>query len=197
VIAVALLLLAAASVSPADAERAFAARAQTEGQWTAFRAFATDDAVMFVPEQVNAQQWLKDRADPPVSVMWWPADVYASCDGTAAVNTGPWLRQGGRSAGYFTTVWVRQPDGGWKWIFDHGDDLAVARRAGADAAVHRPVCRGLPGGAARTASSGTSADGSLSWSWEVRPDKSRTLKVSQWDGRAYREVLVNEVAAPQ
>ena len=80
------LLLAAAPVSAPmsaiDAERAFAADAQKNGQWTAFRNSAAPDAVMFVPEKVNAQAWLKDRADPPVSVFWWPGRSYVSCDGS-------------------------------------------------------------------------------------------------------------------
>ena len=39
-------------------ELAFARAAREDGQWTAFRAFAADDAVMFVPEPVNARDWL-------------------------------------------------------------------------------------------------------------------------------------------
>jgi hypothetical protein len=150
---------------------------------------------MFVPDQVNAQEWLKGRADSAVPVMWWPGDVFTSCDGSAAVNTGPWLRAGGTSAGYFTTVWLKQADGGWKWILDHGDELAKPRSAGAEPRVHRPTCRSLPGGGETAARAGKSADGSLAWSWEVRPDNSRTVTVAQWDGRGYRQVLKNEIAA--
>ena len=47
-----------------QAELAFARLAQEEGQWTAFRETATDDAIMFTPDLVNAQQWLKGKADP-------------------------------------------------------------------------------------------------------------------------------------
>ncbi len=51
--------------------------------------------MMFVPQPVKAQDWLKDRKDPPIAVQWWPAESYVSCDGTAAVNTGPWVRPKG------------------------------------------------------------------------------------------------------
>jgi hypothetical protein len=107
------LLLAAAEppMTAIDAERAFVADAQKLGQWTAFRKYAADDAVMFVPQQVNAQAFLKDRKDPPASVYWWPGKSFVSCDGSYAVNTGPWVRQYGKAVGYFTTVWKRQPDG--------------------------------------------------------------------------------------
>ena len=110
----ALLLAAAQPMTAIDAERAFADDARTLGQWTAFRKWSTDDALMFVPQPVNAHEFLKDRKDPPVPVFWWPGRSYLSCDGSFAVNTGPWVRDGGKAVGYFTTVWKRQPDGGWK-----------------------------------------------------------------------------------
>lgn len=137
------LLLAAASApttavdagpaqSAVDAERAFAADAHKLGQWTAFRKWAADDALIFVPQPVNAQKWLKDRKDPPVAVFWWPGRSYVSCDGSHAVNTGPWVREWGKSVGYFTTVWQRQSDGGWKWTYDAGDALGSQRPEGGD-----------------------------------------------------------------
>src|SRR5690606_39127749 len=69
------------------AEMAFARAAQEKGQWTAFRQYATRDAVMFVPEPVNAQQWLRGQADPAQAVTWQPYQVWSSCDGSFAVST--------------------------------------------------------------------------------------------------------------
>ena len=69
----ALLLAAAAPATTAvDAERAFAVDAQKKGQWTAFRKWADRDAVMFTPQAVWVQQFLKDRKDPPKAVRWAP-----------------------------------------------------------------------------------------------------------------------------
>ena len=51
-------------------ELAFARTAQEKGQWTAFAEFATDDATMFVPEPVNAKDWLKRQVNPPRAVAW-------------------------------------------------------------------------------------------------------------------------------
>ena len=39
-------------------ELAFAREAREKGQWTAFRKFAAEDAVMFVPGAVAARPWL-------------------------------------------------------------------------------------------------------------------------------------------
>ena len=71
-----LLLAAAAPQTAADAERAFAGAAQAEGQWTAFRRYATEDSVMFARQPVKTQAFLKDRKDPPAALMWWAADSY-------------------------------------------------------------------------------------------------------------------------
>ena len=153
-----LLAGAVASATAADAERAFAAMAQTEGQWTAFRAFAAENAQMFVPEAGNAQAWLKDRENPPVSVMWWPGRSWVSCDGALAINTGPWVRSGGASAGTFTTVWQRQADGAWKWQLDHGRTTPRAVAAGDAVEVDRPICRNLKAASATQPSDAPSND---------------------------------------
>jgi hypothetical protein len=136
----ALLLAVAAPTHAAEAERAFAAMAQRSGQWTAFRAFAAPDAIMMAPEKVNAQAFLAPLKDPPRAVMWWPARAITSCDGTLAISTGPWIRDGGKATGTFTTVWQRQPDGGWKWLLDHGRDTPRAVAAGNRVKVRAPRC---------------------------------------------------------
>ncbi|KRB79356.1 hypothetical protein ASE00_19800 [Sphingomonas sp. Root710] len=125
------LLLAATPVEAA--ERAFASKAQTDGQWTAFRAFAAPDAVSFAPEIASAGKLFGTLKDPPVAVMWWPSRTILSCDGSSAISTGPWVRKGGRQTGTFTTVWQRQADGAWKWRLDHGRETPRAVRA------HDPV----------------------------------------------------------
>ena len=199
------LLLAAAepAMTAIDAERAFVADAQKLGQWTAFRKWATADAIMFLPQADSAQEWLKGKIDPPVAVFWWPGRSYVSCDGNTAVNTGPWVRQWGKSVGYFTTVWQRQPDGSWKWSLDHGDGLAQPRAEGGDIQPVRATCATLPippvpqrevdeknkyGG-------GSSKDGTLNWNWTVLPDGSRHFWASIWDGREHKVVITDKVAA--
>ncbi len=134
-IAAVLALLAAGTPQTAtEAERAFAATAQAEGQWAAFRAFASDKAILFTPEPVPAGPWLKDRTEPPVPVMWWPRLSFRSCDGTLAVNTGPWIRAAGGATGSFTTIWHRDIVDGqaqWRWQMDHGRDTPGFIPAGA------------------------------------------------------------------
>ncbi len=121
---VAILALAAAAPTVIDAERAFVQMAQDRGQWTAFRATAAPDAVLFMPQPVNAHEFLKPLKDPPKAVRWWPVKSWQSCDGTLAVNTGGAVWPDGHYS-YFTTVWQRQSDGGWKWVYDNGVNAGV------------------------------------------------------------------------
>lgn len=189
------LLLAAAGQTAVDAERAFNRAAQTQGQWTAFRAFAASDAVIFKPEPAKAE--FPDK-DPPIAVQWWPAESYVSCDGATAVNTGPWVRPD--SFGYFTTIW-RKGVGGWKFALDHGDVLHAPRPLPESPSVQRASCDRMARPAppvlkareGERVESGISSDHSLAWSWLVRPDGSRIVAAWQWTRPAWTQVIRDEV----
>lgn len=174
------------------AEIAFNRLAQQQGQWTAFRATAAEDAIMFVPHQVLAKQWLKGRADPPASVTWSPSTIYVSCDGNVAASTGNWKRPDG-SVGYFTTIWRRDKKGAWKWILDHGDRLVTAREAPEYLVGKVASCKRRE---ATPASAGTFAkDESLSWTADAAADGSRRVTVRVWNGSDYDVVIDDKVAA--
>ncbi|MDT8760464.1 hypothetical protein MZO42_17320 [Sphingomonas psychrotolerans] len=190
-----LLLQVAAAQTAVDAERAFNAAAQSKGQWTAFREFMTDDAVVFTPQPVRAKETLPEK-NPSIAVQWWPAESYVSCDGSVAVNTGPWVRP--RANGYFTTVWVRQPNGGYKWVYDGGDQLAVPRPLPEKPRVVRASCGGRPeidmGGCLSDTNTGCYAatDHSLQVHWSWMAGK-RSFSVAIWTGHGWKTVLENIV----
>jgi hypothetical protein len=198
----ALLLLAAdPETNSVDAENAFRRAAQAEGQWTAFRKFATEDAIIFAPQPEKVQQALPTK-NPPIAVQWWPAESYVACDGTTAVNTGPWVRPKG--TGYFTTVWHKQAEGGWKWSLDQGDDLVKPRALPEKVLIRKASCRPISeptvdllapiGG---KSGDGASPDGTLRWHWEVTAEGARTFAAWIWDGRTFVSVVSSKVAAPQ
>ena len=209
-IAAALLLAAAPVVTAADAERAFAADAQRIGQWTAFRKWAHRDAVIFTPQAAWAREALPQK-DPPKAIRWRPAHSFTSCDGHTAVNTGPWFKVDGGLGGYFTTVWQREAEG-WRWSYDGGGPLAGTAPKTTVAQIHRASCRGKAPGApvgplprltdkqARTTPEdngrGQSADRTLGWVWNVDKSGERRLRVYQWNGDHYAQVLFNDVPAP-
>jgi hypothetical protein len=195
-----LLLLATQNPETAiDAERAFNRAAQTEGQWTAFRKFMTDDGVVFTPQPVKAKEALPEK-NPPIAVQWWPAESYVSCDGTTAVNTGPWVRPKG--FGYFTTVWERQADGHYKWVYDGGDALTTPRPLPEKPKIRRASCskpRFLGNEAddpGQVSGGGVSKDGTLHWNWTIIQGN-RTFVVNLWNGHGFDRVILDEVTAPK
>ena len=195
---IALALIAASTAI--DAERAFAAMAQRDGQWTAFRATAREDAVIFTPQPATVQAALKDAPDPRIAIHWWPAESYVSCDGQMAVNTGPWILP--KASGYFTTVWTKQADGGWKWVMDGGDALSTPRPLPEKPKVAKASCRGAPPMTPKIAEqgdrigAGASPDRTLHYWWRVKPDGARIFEARLWTGRAMRPVVLNAITAP-
>jgi hypothetical protein len=194
------------------AELAFAQAAQDKGQWTAFAEAAAPDAVMFTPQMVYAQAWLKGRANPAVAVKWQPHEIWSSCDGSLMVSHGAWQRP--KSVGYFTTLWQRQKDGKYKWILDSGDALKEAEPAPEMIAGHVADCpeRGprpsttplakVAKGSAKALPpldpkhrAGKSDDGSLTWEVSVAPSGARNLSIEWKKDGAVSPVLIEEVAA--
>lgn len=180
-------------------ELAFAQLAQAKGQWTAFRATATGDAVMFVPARVSAQAWLKSRADPSVAVKWQPHVVWSSCDGSYAATIGDW--DSGNARGTFVTVWQRQGERRgakpvYKWVLDMSvtNDNAVPMPDSVTAKVAdctAPALREPPPSFAsgHDTAQAYASDQTLRWTSSVRPDRSRTIRVESWTGTGYQPVI--------
>lgn len=103
-----------------DAERAFAARAAEVGWIPAFREYAAPDGQFgnldSAPEALAA---LPD--DGVRSLAWAPAFAGIARSGEFGFTTGPFSVDGGQTMrGQYFTVWRRQPDGAWRWIWDGG-----------------------------------------------------------------------------
>lgn len=167
-------------------ELAFARAAQDDGQWTAFADYAADDATMFVPEPVNAPQWLKGRADPASAVAWQPHQIWSSCDGSLAVSQGAAQWPDGRN-GEFLTVWRRQRDGSYLWEADIGQDLDALLTAPDFVSTKVANCaEPVPAGqrmasSERPAVKGQSDDGSLQYLIHTM-DGGSTVTLLLWNG---------------
>ncbi|MGB3167290.1 MAG: hypothetical protein WBA68_11000 [Alteraurantiacibacter sp.] len=187
----------------AAADFAFAKMAREEGQWTAFRTWATDDAVIHGRNgPIAAGPWLAGQSDPDQSVAWTPNTVWSSCDGTLAVSFGR-LRNPDGKVGSYVTTWELQGDRNYKWTYDIGaldDPQPPAPPADADIPADSIVVAGLSSIEGRVADcpqdgiplpppplaamaqgvdfGGASArDGSLSWTWTHAPDGTRAVSV--------------------
>ncbi len=199
-----LAALSAVTTTAVDAERAFSRDAQRNGQWTATRAYADPDAVMFTPRAIWARDFLRGRKDPPVAIRWSPNASYVSCDGRVAVNTGPWQNANRRQNGFFTTVW-HQEKGQWRWLSDGRHTLKKPLAGRKTPIVRKASCRGRapgpplmappstkkgPGGAAPDDfGRGYSDDRTLGWDWRVGPNGARRFRTFLWNGREYTVAL--------
>jgi len=107
------------------AERAFAADGAQRGWAAAFRSYAAPDAITLSPHPVNAHEQLAQVAgDGETTLDWRPAYAGISRGGDFGFTTGPFLFRGREGiAGHYFTVWKRQSDGAWKWIFDAGTSV--------------------------------------------------------------------------
>ncbi len=141
----AIALAAACATTPAQpsvsaapviaAERAFAARGAEIGWVAAFREYAAPDGM--VGDFENAQQSLAQTPDEGArNLFWWPAYAGIARSGDFGFTTGPFSVDEARTPrGQYFTVWRRQPDGSWKWIWDGGPGpRADAPNHGIDAA---------------------------------------------------------------
>lgn len=110
------------------AEFAYGLLAREQGVTKAARKMGDADAVMFVPQAVNAQGWLKQHEDSVQPVSWSPHAIYVACDGSYAAATGNWRRTDGAN-GRFVTLWRLQKDGSYKWLIDWRDTATGAAAA--------------------------------------------------------------------
>jgi ketosteroid isomerase-like protein len=127
-IAVTILLTAAAPAARVDpapivaAERAFAADGAVMGVGPSFLKHSTADSIVIGPGGVNKTKDAFGGPPPPGPqplLAWWPLWAGIAQSGDLGFTSGP-VEVGGVRQGHYFTVWKKQPDGGWKWIYDGG-----------------------------------------------------------------------------
>lgn len=139
--AAATALPAAAAVAPVTpdpvvaAERAFAADGYRLGVKKSFLAHMAPDAIVLQPDPVNARETFlaspDDGPDDP-KLEWWPVWAGIAASGDLGFTTGPYS-VGGKRRGHYFTVWKKQADGQWKWVFDGGVGSDPSASPGPDA----------------------------------------------------------------
>lgn len=122
-------------VTPAPvvaAERAFAADGYAMGIKASFLKHSSPDAIVIQPEPVNAHDSLAKapdgKPDDP-KLEWWPVWAGVAKSGDLGFTTGPYAFAGQRRGHYFT-VWKKQMNGDWKWLFDGGTGSDASGVAG-------------------------------------------------------------------
>ncbi|NJC40680.1 ketosteroid isomerase-like protein [Brevundimonas alba] len=117
------------------AERAFAADGRLLGIGGSFNKWSTPDAIVIgggtAGRVSDAYPPGAPRpADEPL-LEWWPNFAGIARSGDMGFTTGGVALNGQRTGHYFT-IWQRQPDGSWKWVYDGGSGASAADVPGPD-----------------------------------------------------------------
>lgn len=104
------------------AERAFAADSLTMGVKASFLKYSSSDAIMFAQGPTNAHELIGSWPDGPddTTIVWWPVWAGISQSGDLGFTTGPAKYGDAEPRSYYFTVWAKQPNGSWQWIYDGG-----------------------------------------------------------------------------
>jgi ketosteroid isomerase-like protein len=121
------------------AERAFAADGLAHGVKASFLAHSAADAIVLGPDPTGAHESLAAMPDVKpgekrAALVWWPVWAGVSRSGDLGFTTGPFTLDGAPMGHYFT-VWKKQPDGAWKWVFDGGVEVDPTGQPPASAPV--------------------------------------------------------------
>lgn len=97
-------------------ELAYARMSREDGHWDAAREFAAPGAQIHGPNgPVDAEAIFKVIPEP--TLKWDVRNVWMSCDATMAVSSGRYV-DGEGIVGSYATVWQRQPDREYRWVYD-------------------------------------------------------------------------------
>lgn len=114
-----------------NAEKAFNELVKSKGIAEGFYQFAANDAVIkrendtLIKGRDNIRKYYSNPKLKNASVVWTPDFVDVSKDGTMGYTYGKYVwtikDSTGKAADYkgvFHTVWKKQPDGSWKYVWD-------------------------------------------------------------------------------
>ena len=134
-----------AAADPAQvvaAERAFAADGLALGVKDSFLKHSAPEGIVLSPEPMLAQAVYGAAQPSKTKLVWWPLWAGIARSGDLGFTTGPFTVNDKPGLWYFT-VWARQRDGGWKWLFDGGppSDPTGAAPQGSTVAYAKPSTR--------------------------------------------------------
>lgn len=117
------------------AERAFAADSPVLGIVGSFTRWSVSDAVVLHDGAVLTVRDVYPPSTPRLpdepTLRWWPTFAGVAQSADLGFTTGPVEVDGHRSGHYFT-IWRRQSDRSWKWVYDGGTAADASTQAGPD-----------------------------------------------------------------
>lgn len=118
------------------AERAFAADFPAMGLAGSFRKWSLPDSIIISRGQARTVDAVFEGApltrQPDEALLeWWPNFAGIARSGDLGFTTGG-VAVNGRRTGHYFTVWKKQPDGSWRWVYDGGSGASAADVPGPD-----------------------------------------------------------------
>ena len=119
------------------AERAFAADFPALGLAGSFTKWSVPEAIIIAEGQARTVEALfqgapRMRQPGEPLIEWWPVFAGVAMSGEMGFTTGPAARDQ-EPYGHYFTIWRRQADGSWKWVYDGGTNASPAGQPGPDA----------------------------------------------------------------
>lgn len=119
------------------AERAFAADFPALGLPGSFFKWSVPEAIIIAEGQARTAGDLfrdgpRTRQPGEPLIEWWPVLAGVAMSGEMGFTTGPAARDQ-EPYGHYFTIWRRQADGSWKWVYDGGTNASPAGQPGPDA----------------------------------------------------------------
>ena len=114
-----------------DTDRAFSALSVEAGVPTAFERYMAADAVIYRDKHhpFEGREQIKQLFTdyPAATLTWEPFKAELAASGDLGYTLGKWtfsmMNESGkesRSHGYYVSIWRKQTDGSWKYVFDTG-----------------------------------------------------------------------------
>jgi ketosteroid isomerase-like protein len=113
-----------------ETEKAFARLVQEQGRKAGFLTFAADGAVLqrgntLIRGKEEIAAYYDRQSDERVRLEWEPEYVRVSAGGDLGYTYGKYIYEGTdeagaavRAEGIFHTVWRREPNGAWRYVWD-------------------------------------------------------------------------------
>ncbi len=118
------------------AERAFAADFPALGFGGSFQKWSRPDSILINGGQAQTVATVfvgapltRQPGEPLIE--WWPTFAGVARSGEMGFTTGPAARDQ-EGYGHYFTVWRRQADGAWRWVYDGGSNASPAGQPGPD-----------------------------------------------------------------
>lgn len=117
-------------------ERAFAADFPAMGLAGSFQKWGRPDAILInggraheIAAVFEGAPLTRQPGEPLIE--WWPTFAGVAMSGEMGFTTGPAARDQ-EGYGHYFTVWRRQADGQWRWVYDGGSNASPAGQPGRD-----------------------------------------------------------------